>query len=494
MLTGSLKKTMLYYSFLVAIILASFFLYSSAYYPLLNSDDALSVLMAHYYKLPNDFYCWGQDRGGTLIPLISQVFIKLFNCSALMAVSLSNYVILILGYIGFSSLFKSRFSKLIFALVLFLPFQRFIDITRFPIGVEYCLIAFAIYLFNKVDQDKKFPDLKNNFLLMTVVMFLIMAVWMSDLAMVSIALLFIIWIIFDYWKNTNAAYTNLVLTYVGLGVLAGFTFISYARGFSTVKVHEYFSMNDLSSVKKAISIVKQAFFDVYTYKTKEILVTVYTYLLSVFILSLLIYTVRKKEFIQLFKNKWISFYFLDFIVVIGVFFTASWVLANNMGRWYFVAGYISMAMVILLSIEHLRNKDHSLRYLRIFLVITVIVGSVSPVITMKYSSPKTLKPTAHIMAEFEQLGEIGIIGEYWNGYICSVTNPDKIKSTPHDQTGSVRNPSLAEDVFKQPKIYIVKDMWLNHFPDTIIQFGHTLLRKGDTFLLGGCTLNEYIKI
>lgn len=487
-------NNIIYYLLLGIIILTSFFLYSSAYYPLLNSDDALSVLMAHYYKLPNDFYCWGQDRGGTLIPLISQVFIKLFNCSALMAVSISNYVILILGYIGFSSLFKTHFSKIIFALVLFLPFQRFIDVVRFPIGVEYCLIAFAIFLFNKVNRDKSFFDSKNNLLLMATVLFLIMAVWMSDLALVSISLLFLIWIIFDFWKNTKTSYANLVLTYIGIGILAGFSFISYARSFSTVKVKEYFNINDFEAMKKAASIVKNAMADVFTYKTNEIAVTVFAYVFTAFVLSLLFFIVWKKEFKQLLQHKWITYYALDFIFVIGVFFTASWVLANNMGRWYFVASYISLSMLILLCIEQLRLKGHPLKYLRSLLVVTVLIGSVSPVITMKYVSPKSLRPWAGLMAEFEQLGEIGIIGEYWNGYITSVTAPNKIKSTPHDKTGSVRNPALAEAVFKQPKLYVIKDMWMDNFPDTLWQFGRTMTKKGNEFSLGGCTVCEYFLV
>jgi len=56
--------------------------------------------LAYYYQLPQDIYCWGQDRGGTLIPLIAQIFIKLFGCSAVTAVSLSNYLLLIAGYLG----------------------------------------------------------------------------------------------------------------------------------------------------------------------------------------------------------------------------------------------------------------------------------------------------------------------------------------------------------------------------------------------------------
>ena len=129
---------------LVVTIIAvlSFFLYSSRFYPLLNSDDALNILLTHYYKLPKDLYGWGQDRGGTLIPLISQLFHKGMGLSAVLSVSISNYLILILGYIGFSSLLNRKYLKVLLALVIFFPPLRFIDITRFPLGVQYCFCAF----------------------------------------------------------------------------------------------------------------------------------------------------------------------------------------------------------------------------------------------------------------------------------------------------------------------------------------------------------------
>lgn len=57
---------------LISII--SFRFYSALYYPALNSDNAVTVLMIHYFKLPDDLYFWGQDRLGSLIPLLGQVF------------------------------------------------------------------------------------------------------------------------------------------------------------------------------------------------------------------------------------------------------------------------------------------------------------------------------------------------------------------------------------------------------------------------------------
>jgi hypothetical protein len=172
---------------------------------------------------------------------------------------------------------------------------------------------------------------------------------------------------------------------------------------------------------------------------------------------------------------------------------SSWVLLNNMGRWYFVASYISLSMIILLTFDFILNYNYPTKYFKIFLLFMIILGAISPVYTMLYTRPKTLKPMIKVVEEFETLGQIGIIGDYWNSYILSCTNPDLIKATPHDKSG-VRSSKLVEEVFKQPELYIIRDMWFKAFPDTLVQFGFHLKKEGNEFSLGGCQICKYKRI
>ncbi|MCC7332613.1 MAG: hypothetical protein IT232_08400 [Flavobacteriales bacterium] len=90
------------------------------------------------------------------------------------------------------------------------------------------------------------------------------------------------------------------------------------------------------------------------------------------------------------------------------------------------------------------------------------------------------------------MGKIGIIAEYWNSYGTSFVNPNLIKATPHDKI--VSNSFLVDSVFSQPHIYLIKDGWLDFFPDTLNQFNHTLVKEGEMFFIGNCWVNEYKKI
>ncbi|MEG2541578.1 MAG: hypothetical protein RSB59_07425, partial [Clostridia bacterium] len=58
----------------------------------------------------------------------------------------------------------------------------------------------------------------------------------------------------------------------------------------------------------------------------------------------------------------------------------------------------------------------------------------------------------------------------------------------------LKNPDLVDKVFPCPKLYIIKDMWMETFPDTIYQFGRALLKKGDAFTIANSNVCEYVII
>ena len=120
------------------------------------------------------------------------------------------------------------------------------------------------------------------------------------------------------------------------------------------------------------------------------------------------------------------------------------------------------------------------KFINTILLVTVLTGGIGAIYNMKYIWPKTLTPKARIVDEFKRLGHIGIISDYWNLYVTSCPNPDLIIATPNEQA-FVRNNKMAEDVFKQPNIYIIKDMWLQTFPDSMSQFHRLLVKDGNEF-------------
>ncbi|MBA3705795.1 MAG: hypothetical protein H0W84_07800, partial [Bacteroidetes bacterium] len=190
------------YTIIGLIFLLSFYFYSSLFYPILNSDNGASILMVYYFKLPNDLYFWGQDRAGSLIPLIGQIFNKILNFSALQSEAITHYLILLLGFLAFSTFLKSYFYKIIFAIIWFFPPMRLIDVTQFYYGIHYSIIAIACYLFVYYKKEKiQNSPLKRHLILSSITILLIVAVWVSDMALVSVFLLLMIQVYFYLKEN-----------------------------------------------------------------------------------------------------------------------------------------------------------------------------------------------------------------------------------------------------------------------------------------------------
>lgn len=119
-------------------------------------------------------------------------------------------------------------------------------------------------------------------------------------------------------------------------------------------------------------------------------------------------------------------------------------------------------------------------------------GGLSPVYSMRHVYPKTLRPRIDIALELKQLSDkpIGIVAEYWNSYVNAAADPDFIVATPH-QNSDVRNESRSDKVFECDNVFIIRDMWLDSFPDRMEQFGRVLIKSGDEFRIAGSNMCRY---
>ena len=64
-----------------------------------------------------------------------------------------------------------------------------------------------------------------------------------------------------------------------------------------------------------------------------------------------------------------------------------------------------------------------------------------------------------------------------------------IKATPYESM--TRNKKFALEVFKQKNLYLIKDMWFAKFPDTLTQYGHTLIKDGEEFNIADSYICKY---
>ncbi len=170
---------------------------------------------------------------------------------------------------------------------------------------------------------------------------------------------------------------------------------------------------------------------------------------------------------------------------------SKWAYTNGVPRRYFISSYITFWLAFLLAYEYMAGSVFK-KIIRIVLILAVITAGAGSLYNIKYIWPGSLKPRAEYVREFESLGRIGIIGNYWNSYINSVTNPDLIIATPDDHS-SIRNREMVKEVLKRDTIYFIRDGIMEIFPDSLKQFGTPLYKDGDEFRMGDSFVCRYRK-
>ena len=368
-----------------------------------------------------------------------------------------------------------------------------IDILKLSQGEQYALIGIAVFFLNKLYHSKITRyELREYLYLTLITVTFILAVWVSDLALLTTGLIIALFSISFVWRIKELVFSNIFkkpeFYFLIFGFVVGVLFLYFAKS-NARQLDNYYEFFDPKTMLASLSVFFESLRDVFLFKINEPFTSLYTYLLLTGI-AIVAFQARK---VSLSKNdrRWAVIFALDFILILVIIFSSKWANANGVPRRYFVCSYISFWIVFLLVIDNLQIIKRKL-WLNGFIAFTVLIGGLGTIYNFKYISPKSLKPTIKTASEFKSLGKIGLIAEYWNSYINSAPDPENIKATPHDRS-AVRNKSMVDSVFSQPNIYVIRDMWMDVFPDTLRQFGYTLIKDGNEFNLGNCQVCKYTK-
>jgi hypothetical protein len=482
-----------YLVFIILIILLSFRIFSTIFYPLVNSDEGVIVLMLHYFKLPHDLYFWAQNRYGAIVPLLGQVPFRLFGLSSLVSEAITHYLILIGGFFAFSAFISSKINRILFAAVWFLPPLYDTDLLRNVFGLQYSISGMLFFLIYKFQPEFQFKSLSSKLPFYLLLLILtIVAFWVSDLVITSILAFLIVLSIYLFKKEKPIVIVRRFETYLLIfSLVATYFIIAYLK--SLVEVSPFDKYNDklligYPDAMKPVRLLFSTIRSILSFQIPDFLFSIYSYL--VISLIVLTFIFRNRIKIENREARWVVIFMLDGLILIAVILLSNWAYLNGMPRRYFVGAYISFWLAFLMILSYFR-PGYAKTIMTVLAAIAIGIGALSSVYSYKFIFPKSLRPKTDLVREFNRLGKTGIIADYWNSYGTSFADPDLIIATPFEYSGVVRNLSLADSVFVQPKIILIKDLWMDDFPDTITQFGRTLIRKDSAFFIGDSWVNEY---
>jgi hypothetical protein len=495
---NSRSSKIAYYSILFLLVLFSFLNFSERFYPLLNSDQAVTVLMTPGFSLPGDLYFWGQDRAGSLIPLLANILCITYRFPPILAVSIVHYAILILGFLALSTLFRSRTAKLLMAAIWFFPSWHFLDHVTLLFGVQLSVFIIGIYFLNLTNREKR-TWLHLVWVTLACLSF-ITSVWVSDLAAASLLLLLVpmTWKYlpvlgrkhgFQALMKDRRTWLSLlaVVFWIAVGALA----ILFAKHRAPkIEAYNHHILNGPADIWLTVKIVAVSVFRVLIFSSENVVESIYAWMIVAGVPAILLLTASRQRLVTFCReHPWMTFFFLNGILFFLIALLSHWVLLNGAGRRYFAPIYISLWIGFMLWYESSEARAGKSRIRNSILVVIILTGAISSF--DKFYVPHRIQPRINTLADFRKMGDIGIIAEYWNAYLTAAADPDHIKATPRDGDQN-RNWTLTEQVFRQPKLYVIRDDWMESFPDTLIQYGHILIRQGDGFRAGDCNVCRYV--
>ncbi|MCX6281391.1 MAG: hypothetical protein NTU51_05465 [Bacteroidetes bacterium] len=478
---------------ILLVILLSFFTFSENFFPLLNSDMAVNILMTPSFSLPHDIYFWGQDRSGNLIPVIAHLLYAVTGWQPVLIVSLVHYLILGTGFLALTRFVKSAYGRAVLALVWFFPPWHFLEFLLILYGIQASCVILALNFLNRSFSTR--GQWKCMIWLSLSCIVFILAIWVSDMALISLLALLLMALL--YFLASRKDQEQLLswrgMRIPGLLILvwaaAGFVALHYAKNVSTpVTAYNSGFLAPFPGIISNLNIVLDSVIRVFLFSSESSIESVFAWGLLLSLLFMFFAKPRQlKTWPGISRNPWFYFFLFEAILTLILVLSSGWVAANGAGRRYFTTFVMSSWICLVLWLENLPQNRMKNQF-RFIILIVVIIGSLSGSIRFYY--PRVRPSRIRVISALKHMGQIGIIAEYWNAYMAASTDPLNIKATPHDKD-FVRNPDLAIEVLKQPKIYLVKDGWLDSFPDTIIQFGRTLKKKGGSIHLADAWLNRY---
>ena len=513
--------------------------------PMFDSDNAVHVLMAQDLNLPEDLYYWGQNRLGSLLPILSHFGVKILSLSPIVAVSGVQYILMLIGFLSFSSILSSNLSRLTLALVWFLPAATFITTIQAaqPYTPQFATIGCALAFLHQLNSCKNSVLRQRSLLIIGSLVSLCLSLWISEQSIIIVLIVgYLIrdkCITFDTLENGSKDlgtseknfekfnFISIIGNLIGnlnhskifnSTILIGIGFIIFAK-ISATRSFEIFGINSLATTWIVFQFVTKQTIQSITFSVDNLSLSFYSLacLGLVFFLIVIsgIYIQKswtknfqiKTAIHQVFDSdlKWSLLFGINTIGSFLLLISSEWVYRSGIHIRYFNVVYLSLWLTIifysdavskispnLLKVEVVNSfKKYLFKIntpLLVSLLLAALIGSMSLPSYVYSLSPA--KSQLSKLIGFKQLGEAGIIGDYWNSYVICSVDPKKLSCTPHDQD-MVRSARSAQKAIASDKIYLVKERWLDSFPSQIIQFGTRLMKQGPEIKIDQYTLALY---
>jgi hypothetical protein len=456
----STKIKLIDWVWLVFIATLSFFISGLPFYPFLNSDIAVHVLMTESFSFRYDLYFWGQDRLGSLVPMVANIVYRISGISPFWLTALTKWFFLCVGCFSFWYFIPNRFQRWVWTCLWFFPAYEMMYhlLPGHPYAEQMAMFGLSLVFFKRwIQSSSSVWDLP------LFLLFSILSFWLSDFSLVFYAALFIgfFFSIINQVKLLSSKPWTSQMFWTFSVLISGIFFILYAK--LSAARDETYTLSMFGSEDQILHSISMLWFytrNVLLFESVSIWNSIYFYATLTSILFLAVS--RKKLRFQASSKVFFLISIIGFILIVSL----RWLAINFVMLKYFIPVFFSLWLGIL-SIDF-ADIYKRLRLL-LTVVITLIVLGCSGSIIYQYNHPSERDIyISDLQSPFFKTQK-SIIGDYWYSYIFAIANPELIATTPHDLS-SVRNWKQVDRVIESDTIYICLNNWMDEAPQNLIQF------------------------
>ncbi len=471
----------------------SFGVYAPINFTFLNSDQGIHALMAANFDWSNSTYYWGQNRLGSIVPFLGSLLIKV-GIDPLWAVSWIQYLFLSATAFLFTRIVRNWVLRYSFFILLFFPLGSFVQVVN--IGQPYApqLFFFVLMVLMTREINHAF-SVKNVFNILCFWISGIISMWISELSIVPIAVLITVM----FLRGVESSNLKLEIKRILLSPLIYGCIIGIGILFKIQKVlkaafkdpgFESFGINSFIEAIRVVGVQLQRFYNSISFSDSAFIINSFATLFLIITAIIIFIGVKRIKTIGLLKKELLSnqlIFLATGLLSAGVIGLSEWAGIEEYPYRYYVFSYFSFFIGLIVYLEKtVKRKEGWLVYP--FFVLAV-VGGLSYLQLNKDAG--RFKRNAEFNTDVKKMNDATLIGDYWYSYIIGAYNAKEIVSiTP--QGHHLRNPHQLNMAFGKRDIYLIKNNWIEEFPEVIAQYEKVLLKTHDeSVVLGNAILQRY---
>ena len=463
---------------LLLLLVVFTFTFGVAYFPTLDADNAVQVIMIDHLSFPSDLYYLGQDRIGSIVPGLGWIFYQ-FGATPIWAVTLTQILIFLLSGLILTRLFKNPLIACLALVIMLFPLSEYESqvLSGHPYLGHVLVLFLALWLFKKYGLQKP-----------VWLIFLGVGIWASGIFAANVAAAGLIYLASGHLKLKDKSYWIWVLKSI-LWALPGLALLVVAKLTATTTDNNYTDSSFVNGEQLWFNISKffSELWHFLSFDHPDPWLSGAFWAMLI-LLAISIPAIKRNRLIS-----WSSFFILSGFITIIAIILSEWAFKMGLPRRYFSIAYIQVIWGLMLAWDNLeteRFRKPAIVLLTTSALLTASSGLLSRGQFWREVPDRLYATSAKKLANAIQTE--GILGSYWYVYLTEAFDPENITSVV-EQNGINRDFAAMKRFVDLDTITIIKNSYLTELTDTVVDHGTVFIKSGATQKVDNVEFAEYYK-